>query len=86
VDFLLIHSVLLFAFTLWYERRPHRLLFAAQAFVLVGMVLFCGSVIMSKLTGVPGLVAAAPYGGTSLMVGWLLAAITALLPSQKAAA
>jgi len=86
VDFLLIHAVLLFALTLWYEQRPRRLLLAAQTFVLVGMVLFCGSVIVSKLAGMPGLVAAAPYGGTSLMVGWLLAAITAVLPTQKTAA
>jgi uncharacterized membrane protein YgdD (TMEM256/DUF423 family) len=39
--------------------------------MLLGTVLFCGSIYARALGASPGVVAAAPYGGIAFMVGWL---------------
>jgi uncharacterized membrane protein YgdD (TMEM256/DUF423 family) len=44
---------------------------AAAWLMLAGSVLFCGSIYARALGAAPGIVAAAPYGGVALMVGWL---------------
>jgi uncharacterized membrane protein YgdD (TMEM256/DUF423 family) len=44
---------------------------AAAWLMLAGTVLFCGSIYARALGAAPGIVAAAPYGGVALMVGWL---------------
>lgn len=43
---------------------------AAWGFV-AGTVLFCFSIYLSAVTGVPGIRAAAPFGGMALMAGWV---------------
>jgi uncharacterized membrane protein YgdD (TMEM256/DUF423 family) len=45
----------------------------ALAVLLLGTLLFAGSVALHVLAGLP--VAAAPFGGGLLIVGWLLLAV-----------
>ncbi len=50
-----------------------RLRALALAALLLGTLLFAGSVALHALAGLP--VAAAPFGGGLLIVGWLLLAV-----------
>jgi uncharacterized membrane protein YgdD (TMEM256/DUF423 family) len=47
--------------------------------MLVGTVLFCGSIYARTLGAPSGLVAAAPYGGVAFMVAWLALAVSVWL-------
>jgi uncharacterized membrane protein YgdD (TMEM256/DUF423 family) len=70
------HALALFGIGLW-APRGGRLADAAGAAVAVGVVLFCGAVYLLGLSGIAlGIVA--PTGGTLLMLGWLLLALSAL--------
>jgi uncharacterized membrane protein YgdD (TMEM256/DUF423 family) len=44
--------------------------------MLVGTVLFCGSIYARALGAEPGIVAVAPYGGVSFMIAWLAFAVS----------
>jgi len=44
--------------------------------MLVGTVLFCGSIYARTLGVAPGIVAVAPYGGVSFMIAWLAFAVS----------
>jgi uncharacterized membrane protein YgdD (TMEM256/DUF423 family) len=59
------------------EARPSRLVSAAGASFLLGVVLFCGALYAIGLAGVKA-GAAAPFGGAAFMSGWLLLAVTAI--------
>jgi uncharacterized membrane protein YgdD (TMEM256/DUF423 family) len=50
--------------------------FAGSA-MLLGIVLFCGSLYATALVGERGLTALAPAGGGAFIVGWLLLALAA---------
>ena len=74
VIYLLLHSVALLALGL--QRRagvpgvlPLRL---AAALFACGMFLFSGSLIVSTIVDAPSLKTLAPYGGTSMIAGWLV--------------
>jgi uncharacterized membrane protein YgdD (TMEM256/DUF423 family) len=73
------HALALLAAGLWAAKGglPARL---AGAFFAVGIVLFCGDLYALALGGwhVPF---AAPAGGTLLLLGWLLLALSALRPT-----
>lgn len=56
---------------------------AASAALLLGLVLFSGDLAMRALTGTPLFPMAAPSGGVTLMAGWALAAVAALVPSRR---
>lgn len=59
--------------------RLHTLLASAAAICLVvGILLFSGSLYMLVLTDIRGLGAITPIGGVSFMLGWLLLAIAGL--------
>ena len=51
--------------------RGGRIRTAAAWLMIVGTVLFCGSIYARALGVSPGIVAAAPYGGVAFMMGWL---------------
>jgi len=70
------HALALLGVGLW-TRRGGRLADAAGAAFAVGMVLFCGAVYSLGLAGISWGIAA-PTGGTLLMLGWLLLAVSAL--------
>jgi uncharacterized membrane protein YgdD (TMEM256/DUF423 family) len=51
--------------------------------VLFGLIFFAGDLILRDLTGNRLFAMAAPFGGTVLIAGWVLAAIAALIPQKK---
>jgi uncharacterized membrane protein YgdD (TMEM256/DUF423 family) len=56
--------------------RAGRLRAAAAWLMLVGTVLFCGSIYARALGAAPGIVGVAPYGGVAFMVAWLAFAVS----------
>lgn len=58
-------------------RPTDRLLTAAAACFLAGIVLFSGSLYALALTGIKSLGAITPFGGTLWLIAWLLLALTA---------
>jgi len=56
---------------------------ARLAFVL-GIVLFCGGIYLKFLAGLAWVGALTPYGGTALMLGWLLAACASCAADRRA--
>lgn len=57
---------------------PGRTAFLARLAFTLGILLFCGSIYLKYLAGLPWAGAYAPYGGSALMLGWLLTAFTRL--------
>ena len=71
------HALALVAVGLLQARRPSRLLDAAGAAFVLGILLFCGAlyaIALFKLRA--GMVA--PFGGASFMLGWLLLAVSSI--------
>ena len=69
------HALALLATGLWAPRGA-RLADAAGLAFAAGLVLFCGALFLHALAGVSwGILA--PTGGTLLMIGWLLLAVSA---------
>jgi uncharacterized membrane protein YgdD (TMEM256/DUF423 family) len=69
------HALALIGCGLW-APRGGRLADAAGVAFAIGMLLFCGAVYGLALGGI-GLGGVAPFGGTLLMVGWLLLVLSA---------
>lgn len=80
-QFLLFHApALLVLAALIASGAVHPGLAQAAGFVLViGLVLFCGDLSRRAFSGVPLAPMAAPAGGITLMIGWVLIGISALL-------
>jgi uncharacterized membrane protein YgdD (TMEM256/DUF423 family) len=77
VQYQLIHGLGILVIAMLYQQFGLPLLRWCGALMLLGILLFSGSIYGSAL-GAPGLNAIAPYGGSSLMLGWLLLAISVL--------
>jgi len=79
VIYLLLHSVALLALALHRRSaRPEGLPLRLAAMLFTGgMILFSGSLILSTLLDVPSLKVLAPYGGMSMIAGWLAVASAA---------
>ncbi len=73
--FLFMHALALGMIALLHERRPTAGYHRVAAMIIVGGLLFCGSLIVSALTGMSSLVT--PTGGSVLILAWLLFIITA---------
>lgn len=71
--YLFLHGL---ALTLLASRQSSRWELAALSAWLLGSVLFCGSVIGAVMASTPTVLA--PFGGSLLILGWLLHAIAAL--------
>ena len=61
-----------------------RLRTAAAWLMLVGTVLFCGSIYARELGAAPGIVSIAPYGGFAFMVSWLAFAVSPWVRNRAA--
>ncbi len=70
------HALALFGVGLW-APAGGRLAHAAGCAFAVGLVLFCGAVYSLALGG-PNFTVFAPFGGTLLILGWLLLGVSAL--------
>ena len=77
------HALALLGCGLWAPRGGWAADLAGVAFT-IGMLLFCGAVYSLALGGF-ALGSLAPVGGTLLMVGWLLLAVSALRAPRTAA-
>jgi len=72
-----IHSVALVAVGLLALHHASGSLSAAGISLLVGMLLFSGSLYVMAVTGIRGLGAITPFGGLALLAGWALMAYSA---------
>lgn len=71
-DYMLWHSLALGLVAVLAERMPgRRSIAAAGGLFTIGIALFCGSLLTIAFTGWSGAAAAAPFGGTSFILGWL---------------
>lgn len=59
-------------------RVTGRLAWIAAWLLVLGTILFCGSIYATSLGAPDAIGAAAPYGGVSFMIGWLLFAVSAV--------
>lgn len=74
-NFLLVHAPALIALSL----VPYSRFVAVSGYVLAaGLVIFCGDLAMRSATGNALFPMAAPIGGGTLILGWLLVAASAL--------
>ncbi|WP_375457499.1 DUF423 domain-containing protein [uncultured Methylobacterium sp.] len=84
-QFLLFHAPAILALVgLGAAGLTHRLAArAAAAALALGLVLFSGDLALRALAGRALFPMAAPSGGVILMAGWLIAAISAVLPARR---
>ena len=81
--YLLIHGLLLMVIARWQQSyRDAVALKAATSFAAMGIVLFCGGLSASIISGVRWLGAAAPLGGSALIGAWLACLVFALTDLQ----
>jgi len=62
---------------------PFRLMRSAMVVIAFGAVLFSADLAMRHFTGVSLFPYAAPIGGTTLIVGWLILAVSAVVGRQS---
>ncbi|HVA13866.1 MAG TPA: DUF423 domain-containing protein [Stellaceae bacterium] len=74
----MIHAAALLALALLAERADGFWLAAAGWCFVAGIALFCGSLDLLAAGAPHGFAAAAPWGGTAFIVGWLAVAVAAL--------
>jgi len=76
------HGLALIGAGLLAERRRGRMVHVAAALFAAGTLMFCGGVFLRALSDVSiGLVT--PVGGMTLLVGWGVLAVAALLAPQR---
>ncbi len=78
------HAIALVLVALWLLRAgplPATVANMSGAAFALGLLLFCGSVYLGELAGLR-FGPTAPIGGTLLMVGWLLLALSAILATR----
>lgn len=74
----LVHSAVLLALAVWLKVMPgNRWLSWSANLMLVGMILFCGSLYAMTLTGIRPLGIITPFGGVSWLAGWALLLVAA---------
>ena len=78
------HSLALLGISWLICNRSNRIFSAAAMCLLVGIVLFSGSLYGLSLAGWRWLGPVTPIGGAFLLLGWLLLTIGALKPSRSA--
>ena len=67
------HALALLALGIWMESKsPSRLAQIAGLLLLLGVILFSGSLYLLVLTATPGLGVITPFGGLALIAGWLI--------------
>ena len=71
----LVHALAMVVTALARERRPSRLLAAAGWLFFAGILLFSGSLYALSLIGPPLWGAVTPFGGASLLAGWICLAV-----------
>jgi len=79
VHYHLIHALGLLLIGILVERIPESSLISwSGGLLLLGIVLFSGSLYVLSLSGIRAFGAVTPFGGVSFLAGWILLAIAAL--------
>jgi len=86
IEYQFYHGLGLLAAAILADRYPEqRLVWAAGALFVAGIVLFCGSIYLTTFGGPASASRAAPIGGICFMAGWLSLALAAIrLPAGRA--
>ena len=86
-DYGLLHAVVLLSLSVWEpafrSNRARPWLISACYLFLMGILLFSGSLFALVLTGVGGLGLITPFGGTALILAWILLLRTGLIRLDK---
>jgi len=61
----------------------YRLMGLARLLMALGTLVFCGSIYAKYLLDLPNIGQFAPFGGTSLIVSWLLVALAAIVSGHS---
>jgi uncharacterized membrane protein YgdD (TMEM256/DUF423 family) len=77
VQYHLLHTVVLLALGIWQLVQPQRWLNRAAIMMLLGIVLFSGSLYLLAVTGIRILGVITPLGGVSWLAAWLMLAMAA---------
>jgi uncharacterized membrane protein YgdD (TMEM256/DUF423 family) len=80
VRYQMYHALALFALAWAIGRWPQRKFKAAAVLLIVGTVVFSGSLQLLALTGARWLGMVTPFGGIALIIGWALVAWRLLIP------
>jgi len=83
VDYQQIHAVGLLLVGVLLRFEPCRRIRLAGWCMLIGILLFSGSLYALALSGVRPLGAVTPFGGVSFLIGWGLLALGAISPAEK---
>ena len=80
----LLHAPVLLALGVWARLGGlcNRWLHVAGALLALGVLLFSGLIYLRTFTGIEALRPLVPWGGTSLMLGWLAIGVAALRSRQ----
>ena len=79
VHYHLIHALGLLLIGILVERIPESSLISwSGGLLLLGIVIFSGSLYVLSLSGIRAFGAVTPFGGVSFLAGWILLAIAAL--------
>jgi uncharacterized protein (TIGR03382 family) len=84
-DILLVHAPALLGVTalMRVTNTPRRLLFLAGFLMLLGLTFFCGDLARRVFFGLRLFPMAAPIGGSTMILGWALLALAALMPRRR---
>lgn len=74
VTYHMIHALGLFVVALAMPRFSPRILIRAGLFMLLGIILFSGSLYLLAITGIRDIGIITPFGGIAFLVSWLLIA------------
>jgi uncharacterized protein (TIGR03382 family) len=84
-DILLVHAPALLGVTalMRVTNTPRRLLFLAGFLIALGLTLFCGDLARRVFFGLRLFSMAAPVGGGTMIFGWALLVLAALMPRRR---
>ena len=74
-DYQFIHAIGLIFIGVLHKQAAHSTHKVITAFILSGIILFCGSLYALSLTGIKSLGMITPIGGICFLIAWLLLAI-----------
>jgi len=81
-DYQMIHGIGLILIGILNKHDANRCNIAAAIFMLVGIVLFSGSLYLLTLTGTKWLGIVTPFGGICFLIAWLTVGFTYLLNNE----
>lgn len=81
-DYQMMHAIGLILIGLINKQDTNRCNFAAAVFMLIGIILFSGSLYLLTLTGTRWLGIVTPFGGVCFLIAWLTLGFNYLLSKE----